>query len=182
MSARACARAQRERRRNTTARPLYVYHHVCMYVNACMYMQMDVHVDSMQACVRVRACMCARVGSGTCAQGLVEHRARGAAGGGRLAEPAHTVSASAAAIPRPGRCAAPGRRASGARALRAPLGACARVGSGTCAQVRGQHRARGAAGGGRLAEPEDTVSAPDRRAHTARPMRRRVAGSGRRAH
>ncbi len=65
MSARACAREQRERRRNTTARPLDVCHHVGMYMCECMYMHTCVRVGSLRVCVRVRTCMCARVGSGT---------------------------------------------------------------------------------------------------------------------
>jgi hypothetical protein len=55
MSARACARERRERRRNTTARPLDVYHHVCMSTCECVYLHMDVCVDSMQVRVRARA-------------------------------------------------------------------------------------------------------------------------------
>jgi hypothetical protein len=39
------------------------------------------------------------------AQGAVQHRARGAAGGGRVAEPEVPVSARAAALTRPRRCA-----------------------------------------------------------------------------
>jgi hypothetical protein len=61
MSARACLREQRERRRNTSAQPLDVIHHVGMYMCECMYMHMDVRVDSMQVsvCVCVCACECA---------------------------------------------------------------------------------------------------------------------------
>jgi hypothetical protein len=47
----------------------------------------------------------ARRGRTVGAQGRGQHRARGAAGGGRVAEPEVPVSAAAAAIPRPGRCA-----------------------------------------------------------------------------
>ena len=65
MSTRACARERRERRCNATALPLDVCHHVCMYMCECMYVHMDVRVDSMQACVRVRTCVRARVESGT---------------------------------------------------------------------------------------------------------------------
>jgi hypothetical protein len=65
MSARACAREPRERRRNPSARPPYVCHCVQMYVgtSTCerMYMHMlCVRVDPMQACARVRACLRAR--------------------------------------------------------------------------------------------------------------------------
>jgi hypothetical protein len=56
MSARACARERRERRRNTPARPLDVIHHVGMYMCECMNGHMDVREDSMQVRVRVRTC------------------------------------------------------------------------------------------------------------------------------
>jgi hypothetical protein len=58
MSAHACAR---ERRRNATARPLDVCHHVRMCMCECMYVHMCVRVDSMQACAsrRVRMPTCA---------------------------------------------------------------------------------------------------------------------------
>jgi hypothetical protein len=58
MSARACAR---ERRRNATARPLVVCHHVCMCMWECMHVHMCVRVDSLQACasrhIKMRACV-----------------------------------------------------------------------------------------------------------------------------
>jgi hypothetical protein len=47
----------------------------------------------------------ARRGRTVGAQGRAQQRARGAAGGGRLAEPQETVSAAAAALTRPRRCA-----------------------------------------------------------------------------
>jgi hypothetical protein len=52
----------------------------------------------------------------------------------------------------------------------------ARLGLTVGAQASAQHRARGAAGGGRLAEPEVPVSARRRRANMAPPMRRRGVG------
>jgi hypothetical protein len=59
VSARACARERRERRRNPSARPPNVCHCVHMYVgtSTCerMYMHMCVRVDPMQACARVFA-------------------------------------------------------------------------------------------------------------------------------
>ncbi len=67
MSARACAR---EWRRNAIARPRDVCHHVCMCMSECMYMHVDVRVDSMHACVRVRTCVRARVESGTRARAI----------------------------------------------------------------------------------------------------------------
>ncbi len=68
VSARACVRERCERRRNTTARPLDVIHHVGMCMSECMNVHMCVRVDSMQGCVRVRTCVRARGGSGTCAR------------------------------------------------------------------------------------------------------------------
>ena len=62
VSARACARERRERRRNTRARPLGVYHHVGLHMWACMCVHMGVRADSMQVCVYV--CVRARGGSG----------------------------------------------------------------------------------------------------------------------
>ncbi len=59
------------------------------------------------------------------------------------------------------------------RALVACIPACVRA---VGAQVRVQHRARGAAGGGRLAEPEKTVSAPAAALTPGAPMRRRMGG------
>ena len=64
VSARACARERRQRRRNPSARPPNVCH--CVHMNAgtstCerMYMHMCVRGDPMQACARVRACLRAR--------------------------------------------------------------------------------------------------------------------------
>ncbi len=59
VSARACARERRERRRNARSRPPHVCHYVHNYVgtSTCerMYMHMCVRVDPMQACARVRA-------------------------------------------------------------------------------------------------------------------------------
>ena len=64
VSARACARERRERRRNPSARPPNVCHCVHMYVGTStwerMYMHMCVRVDPMQACARARACLRAR--------------------------------------------------------------------------------------------------------------------------
>jgi hypothetical protein len=62
MSVRACAR---ERRRNATARPLDVCHHVCMCMCGCMHVHMCVRVDSMQACAsrHVRLCLEACTGA-----------------------------------------------------------------------------------------------------------------------
>jgi hypothetical protein len=88
------------------------------------------------------------------------------------------LDAAAAALP------VVGRRPSRARAWLAsrPTGArsgwagAARRGRTVGAQGRGQHRARGAAGGGRLAKPEGAVSAPAAALTLALPMRRRVAG------
>ncbi len=57
MSARACSRERRQWRRNATAGPLDVYHPVCMYMCECVYMHMDVRVDSMPVCARVRTCV-----------------------------------------------------------------------------------------------------------------------------
>jgi hypothetical protein len=61
VSARACARERRQRRRNPSARPPNVCHYVHMYVGTCtcerMCMHMCVRVDPMQACARVRACL-----------------------------------------------------------------------------------------------------------------------------
>ncbi len=82
------------------------------------------------------------------------------------------LDAAAAALPVVGRGRA--TRAHGwrprpdRRAVRGEAGA-SRRGRTVGAQVRVQLRARGAAGGGRLAESQDTVSAADRRAPTARP-------------
>jgi hypothetical protein len=58
----------------------------------------------------------ARRGRTVGAQGRVQLRARGAAGGGRLAEPQDTVSATAAALTRPRRCADARSGGSSARA------------------------------------------------------------------
>jgi hypothetical protein len=66
----------------------------------------------------------ARDGRTVGAQVGVQQRARGAAGGGRVAEPEETVSARAAALTRPRRCADAWQAASGARTTRAPLGTC----------------------------------------------------------
>jgi hypothetical protein len=52
------------------------------------------------------------------------HRARGAAGSGRLAKPEGTVSAPAATLTRPADAPTRGRAESGARARRARLGTC----------------------------------------------------------
>ena len=64
VSARACARERRERRRNPSARPPNGCHCVHMYVGTStwerMYMHMCVRVDPMQACARVCACLRAR--------------------------------------------------------------------------------------------------------------------------
>ncbi len=64
MSARACARERRERRRNPSARPPNLCDYVHMYVGAStcerMHMHICVRVDPMQACVRARACLRAR--------------------------------------------------------------------------------------------------------------------------
>jgi hypothetical protein len=54
MIARASARARRERRRNTTARPLDVYHPVGMYLCECVY----VHMAYVCTC-RFHASVCA---------------------------------------------------------------------------------------------------------------------------
>ncbi len=63
----------------------------------------------------------ARRGRTVGAQGRVLHRARGAAGSGRLAQPEETVSARAAALTRPADAPTRGRAESGARARRARL-------------------------------------------------------------
>ena len=60
MSARASAREGRERRRNPTARPLDVIHHVGMYMCECMDVHMDVRVESLQVSVHSRVGACAR--------------------------------------------------------------------------------------------------------------------------
>jgi hypothetical protein len=70
-------------------------------------------------------------------------------------------------------------RVAGARGRPARGPGCAgpaRRGRTVGAQVRVQHRARGAAGGGRLAEPQETVSAPP--PPRSRPRRCADAGSG----
>ena len=67
-----------------------------------------------------------------------------------------------------GACGRPARVKGWARA--------ARRGRTVGAQVRGRHRARGAAGGGRLAEPQDSVSAAAAALTPAPPMRRRGVG------
>jgi hypothetical protein len=75
--------------------------------------------------------------------------------------------------------AEPRARMAGARRRPARVGGgpdTARLGRTVGAQGRGQHRARGAAGGGRLAEPEETVSAAA--AALMRPRRCADAGSG----
>ncbi len=66
----------------------------------------------------------ARRGGTGGAQGGKRHRARSAAGGGRLAFPEEIVSAPAAALTRPRRCADAWRAVSGARTRRARLGTC----------------------------------------------------------
>ncbi len=63
----------------------------------------------------------ARRGCSVGAQVRGQHRARGASGGGRLAQPEVVVSAPAAALPRPADAT---RVAGGARTTRAPLGTC----------------------------------------------------------
>jgi hypothetical protein len=66
----------------------------------------------------------ARRGRTVGAQVRGRHRARGAAGGGRVAEPQDSVSSPAAALTRPRRCAACGGRVVSARTRRARLGTC----------------------------------------------------------
>jgi hypothetical protein len=105
--------------------------------------------------------------------------ARGAAAPGALGPSRAALDAAAAVLPVVGRRPSPARaqlaRAADRRASavgRTPPGAAARSG----AQVGGRHRARGAAGGGRLAEPQVPVSAAA--AARTRPRRRADAGSG----
>ncbi len=103
--------------------------------------------------------------------------ARGAAA--PCAGPHHAaLDAAAAALPVARPAAEPRARTAGARGRPARgqgWAGAARRGRTVGAQDRGQHRARGAAGGGRVAEPEGTVSAPDRRVPTARPSVPRTA-------
>jgi hypothetical protein len=88
------------------------------------------------------------------------------------------LDAAAAALPVVGRAGAPRAHGWRLRLSRARWGWAGAARRGRTVGVQGgvQHRARGAAGGGRLAEPEETVSAPDRRAPTARPSATCVAG------
>jgi hypothetical protein len=72
------------------------------------------------------------------AQVGTKHRARGAAGGGRLAQAEGTVSAPTAAFPRPAECARAWRAC--ARTRRAPLGTC------VCVHMCVRVRARGGSG------------------------------------
>jgi hypothetical protein len=96
------------------------------------------------------------------------------------------LDAAAAALPVVGRGRAPRTHGWRARptAARSGWARAARRGRTVCAQGGVQHRARGAAGGGRLAEPQETVSAPPpprSRGRADAPTRGR-AGRERRAH